>query len=115
MILYRIQHRQTKKFFGGIKWYDTGEIWSKLGTFFRSIDSVIDHLNNLCRVERQRMPNRGKGYRVREALYDKKRVKKLKLYRVVINDVTIMGEKRIAAEKFITKKSKEKKISVKIK
>lgn len=107
MLLYRIRHKQTGKFFGGwiAPWserYHGKCSWNDSGTFYRKIDTVAGHITCLCaewEIKKKKVfgmwytPKNFARFRKIKKL-DRK---KLKYYEVVVNDVKIKGEKIIKA------------------
>ena len=126
MLLYRIQHKDTKKFLCQVQWHDGRPRWNTVGAFFRMPDTIAKHLRYLMGefIEREKdgfpcstryagsehfpySPRWDEGrYYFKEKGF-KVRKKHLKNYRVVINDVAIKGEKKVKAEYFM-KSSKSK-------
>lgn len=122
MLLYRLQHKQTKKFFCNIRWFDGRITWNDAGAFFRRPDSIRKHLEYLCSEyvarEKAKFPRytkyAGSIWQPFSEKWDsrhyefikkgfKRYKKRLNLYRVVINDIEVKGEKFINADKFIGK------------
>ena len=135
MLLYRLQNKQTKKFVAGIRWYDGRISWTTTGAFFRTADSIHKYLDYLIgeyvQREKDRFP-RHTPYRHKNAekpnrregrnknsyavpgdpdkadwhVWSRRHRSRLKLYRVVINDVLVKGERFITASKFMGKDKK---------
>lgn len=129
MLLYRLQNKETGKFHAGIRCYDGRISWTASGAFFRQIDTIVRHLEYLIGEHEARaaagfpkwVAFHHKKKKPKKSLYchttrnskfcTQKRVvyynkiwrSKLKKYQVVINDVTIMGERTISAEKVLKK------------
>ena|ERR1700722_7823783 len=125
MLLYRLQDKQTKRFFCGIRWYDGKIVWSDSGQFFKRPDTIRHHLTYLIgeyvarekdgflrwakykgslhfkyheRWDKDRINYQSKGFRFYR--------NRLKLYRVIIDDVSVMGQKKVNAKNFMDKQPK---------
>lgn len=98
MKLYRIQSKETKKFWVGIRWYDKKDIWSDGGAFFRNVEPIERWLMYLAGsvVCRETIGSERCTFIVKSGYR-----RRLKKYRVVITDVDIKGHKRINAEDFV--------------
>lgn len=132
MLLYRLQNKQTKKFFAGIRWYDGKITWTTTGAFYRTPDSIHKFLDYLTGeyVQREKdkfprhtpymnkkaeKPNRREGRNKNHyswpgdpdkgnwRIWSRRHRSRLKLYRVVINDVLVKGERFISAKDFMSK------------
>lgn len=100
MKLYRIRDVRTSKFLGGWRWYNGREIWSQSGAFYRRPETIIHHLQVLCSNKQFQPDARGtKVYPV--VKYDRR---KLKNYRVVIDEVECKGQSFVHATTFMRKK-----------
>lgn len=95
MLVYRIRNIKTGKFFASAS-HRRRSSWTATGTFFRKIDTIKDHLENLChdwKLERN-------NYRftwIEGAAHPER----MKDYEVVVNNFTIHGERAIPAKKFM--------------
>lgn len=108
MRLYRIRRKIDGKFFHHLiaPWtakYRGKSSWDNFGSLFKRIETICWHLENLssdwdtngcCRMSR--ITRRIK----------KRHPEKLKLYEVVVNDVTIKGEEVISAAALMKKRKK---------
>lgn len=129
MLLYRIQHKQTKKFFAVIRWWDGRISWTETGAFYRQVDTIQKHLEYLMGeyVQREKdkfpkwvgylhtsllnkklrgsHPLRNKAFAIgdRRKYWTRTYRNKLKLYRIVINDVLVKGERFVNVDKFARK------------
>ncbi len=122
MLLYRLQHKQTGEFLCSIEWYNGKPRWNQKGTFYRTIDTMKKHLGYLIgeAVEREKdnWPRHTKykdskhfewserwdkgryGYKETGFKY---RLSRLKYYQIIVNDVSINGEKVIQGTEFAGK------------
>jgi hypothetical protein len=97
MKLYRIKKADSPLYFGGWRWYDMKQIWSKDGAFYKCPETIIHHLEVLCsdRVTRRDFPQRcaynGVGF-------DRRR---LKNYKVIIDEVQSLSRRGMGARKFL--------------
>lgn len=98
MLLYRIQRKSDKQFFGGFRWVQHEEYWNDSGAFYRLPDTIRMHLLDLAgaKITRSSMHGRGFIYSISE-----KKMKNLEQYRVVVNDVAIKGTKKLEAFNFV--------------
>lgn len=98
MKLYRIQHKETKQFWVGTRWYDKKDIWSDSGAFFRNVEPVERWLMYLAGsvVCRKTVGSERCTFVVKTGY--KRRLKK---FQVVVTDVTVNSSKKIKAEDFV--------------
>lgn len=98
MLLYRIQRKSDKQFFAGFRWVKHEEYWNDSGAFYRTPDTIRMHLLDLAgaKIKRSSMHGRGFTYEI-----NAKKLKNLEQYRVVINDVTVKGTKKLEAYNFL--------------
>ncbi len=101
MKLYRIQDKETKQFWGGVRWYDQKHIWSDKGSFYHNVEPIQRWLMFLAGA----VVNRDVGPKAERVVWTyivkagyKRRLKR---YRVVITDVTVNGSKKIEASEFV--------------
>jgi hypothetical protein len=98
MLLYRIQDKETRKFWGGVRWYDQKNIWSDKGAFFHNVEPIERWLMYLAGAA---IIKKG-GERITYVYVTPRGYKRrLQKYRVVVADVTVKGSKKINAEDFI--------------
>jgi hypothetical protein len=126
MLLYRLQQKQTGKFLCSIKWYNGQPVWNDKGSLFRTMDSMKKHLGYLIgeHLAREKLGfprctqfRNSKHYKYSEkwdagrysliTVPFKFNLSHLKYYQIVINDVTIKGEKIIQGTEFIECLNKE--------
>lgn len=112
MKLYRIRRKDNGKFFTGWvapwspRWHGT-ITWSDDGTFFKKIDTVIDHIKLMCSTWHLRtIIIGGKTHHCyrnekKNRVIDRFDKRKLKKYEIVVSNVTLRGEEVIAAEDII--------------
>lgn len=111
MKLYRIRNKQTGKFFGGLAypWIKAGhEIWNDKGAMYRDIDTIENWLRVICSDWRNPKwpPYTCRGHWTAKKLLkvlDDFDHKKLKKYEVVVNNVTLRGQKIIEAKDLVKK------------
>lgn len=98
MLVYRIRRKDTGQFWCGWRWDQNVEYWNDKGTMYRTIDNVKNHLDWLC--SDTKIPygsKRTMGFRkVRPKVVHQRMVR----YEVVINDITINGERVVQATDF---------------
>ena len=98
MKLYRIQDKETKQFWGGVRWYDQKHIWGDKGSFYHNVEPIERWLMFLAGA----VINKKGGERIVYTYIIKSGYKRrLKKYRVVVTDVTVNGSKRIEASEFV--------------
>lgn len=98
MKLYRIQDKETKKFWGGVRWYDQKHIWSDKGSFYHNVEPIERWLMFLAGA----VITKQGGERINYIYVIKAGYKRrLKNYRVVVTDVMVNGSKKFEAEEFV--------------
>ena len=95
MKVYRIRRKDTGLFWGGWRWTQNEEYWYEKGTMYRSVDTIKHHLDWLCTDEEIPQNRNRCGYKHHKP--ENIIQERMKLYEVVINDITINGEKVIEA------------------
>lgn len=108
MKLFRIRRKSDGHFFMAFDRYDVGvALWGPSGCFFKKIDTIAQHLewlscdHDLPCGDKWPWPARRKK---RNVVIIKRHPSRLKLYEVVINDVTINGEEIIPAHDLMKKR-----------
>lgn len=117
MILYRIRNKQTGKFFvanSKYTWIAYAGQWATDGVFFKTIDTVKNHIENLsydweCDNAKWRAFETKHGHIPWSRSWSDYQMKishhpeRLSLFEVIVNDVTINGEKIIQATDLLNK------------
>lgn len=99
MKLYRIKRANTPEYFYGWNWRGTKEIWGKSGGFYKNPDVIAHYLAVLCGA--------GIDYRLwskRNVMeYPKMRFdrRRLKNYKVVIDEVECLQRRGMSASNFM--------------
>lgn len=106
MKLYRIRKKETGQFFVGwiAPWHPKhkGKVnWSVTGVFFRNIDTVIKHLEMLS--SDWTYPDRDWRHDGYKGIITKHYPERLDLYQVVVNDVEVLSENILEANKLLIK------------
>lgn len=102
MQVYRLRNKQTGKFFASwtAPWnprHAGKAYWNDKGTFFRSIDTVIKHLKWTCSDWTPDPDIRWKQNPIISKYYPER----LENFEIVVNDISINGEKIIQAADII--------------
>lgn len=98
MKLYRIKKSKTPEYFLGWRGYDSEQMWSRDGAFFKLPQTIETHLyllasKSVMHGERRTFQNPLTGIG-----YDRRKIKN---YKVVITEVLQSGSKTMVAEKFL--------------
>ena len=121
MILYRIQNKETKKFITGIRPWDGKIAYTASGAFFKRIDTIMQYLDYLkgeyvaredcgfpkwtAFIQEGSKPyhyrNRSFSCADRKVCWNRTYPARLKKFVIVINDVSIKGQRKISAERFL--------------
>lgn len=103
MKLYRIRRKDNGQCFLSWRPYSTEPYWTDTGAFFKKIDTVAKHLELLASDWFRHIGSLGFPSDLKRARLTIKRTyrKRLKLYEVVVSNVTVRGEEIIAAEDIV--------------
>lgn len=96
MKLYRLKDKRTGKFLASGSYLTKNFMsWTSTGTYFKRIDTMKKHINNLCsQIEIQRDEYSQRWWFKKTGFYPDL----AKYYQIIVNDVTINGEHTIEAK-----------------